>query len=324
MSWKNAGRRFSCSAPLLALAVLSGGCAKEDSGVANTAERGSVGDAGLAIHADASPNPTREPDTDASNEGSPGSKPAPTDVPRSAEGHPMEPDASANSVETQSHDAAASDSGPTNADADSVTDGPLCGNAMVDPGEECDDGNETADDACDQCHAMQSPPSCGDGHVDQGDEECDDGIENGSPNSFCTAQCRLNVCGDGILSPSEGCDDGNTDPNDWCSNTCNGDGCGDGVLQISEACDDGVDNGRPGSECTATCQLNVCNDGIVGPHEECDEGFLNGEGDCSLSCTLTVTDGGAQGPRDASVADGATSLNESDATLLDAGLLDAH
>ena len=58
-----------------------------------------------------------------------------------------------------------------------------CGNGVVDPGEQCDDGNSVAGDGC-------------------------------SPT------CRLEVCGNRILDPGEQCDDGNTVAGDGCSPTC--------------------------------------------------------------------------------------------------------
>ena len=61
---------------------------------------------------------------------------------------------------------------------------PLCGNKIINGGENCDDGN-TKD---------------GDG---------------------CTATCQKNICGDGVLWPGqEECDDGNKNDGDVCNNKC--------------------------------------------------------------------------------------------------------
>src|SRR5207249_951658 len=58
--------------------------------------------------------------------------------------------------------------------------------------------------------------ACWDGVVDP-DEECDDGnLMNGDG---CN-DCRLPRCGDGILDLGEQCDDGNTDDTDGCTNAC--------------------------------------------------------------------------------------------------------
>ena len=68
---------------------------------------------------------------------------------------------------------------------------------------------------------------CGDGVVDGG-EQCDDG--NGVPFDGCSASCTIEprcaagsctaVCGDGVKSPSEACDDGNLLSGDGCSAQC--------------------------------------------------------------------------------------------------------
>lgn len=58
---------------------------------------------------------------------------------------------------------------------------------------------------------------CGDGMVDEG-EQCDNGMNNGS--GECTAVCTVGVCGDGVVQPGEECDDGNSVNGDSCSNTC--------------------------------------------------------------------------------------------------------
>ena len=58
-----------------------------------------------------------------------------------------------------------------------------CGNDVVDPGEECDDGNGGSGDGCDAtCHVEY----CGDGVVnDNGQEQCDDG--NTTSGDGCSA-----------------------------------------------------------------------------------------------------------------------------------------
>ena len=64
---------------------------------------------------------------------------------------------------------------------------------------------------------------CGNGAVETG-EQCDDGNQN--PNDACNNQCQLTRCGDGIVQNPNGngqneeCDDGNTNNNDACSNSC--------------------------------------------------------------------------------------------------------
>ena len=81
-------------------------------------------------------------------------------------------------------------------------------------------------------------PFCGDGSLDDG-EECDDGAGNDN-SADCTANCTVNVCGDGFQNTlTEECDDGNADPTDDCV-SCAVAYCGDGFTHLGvEGCDDG-------------------------------------------------------------------------------------
>ncbi|MFW5746801.1 MAG: LamG-like jellyroll fold domain-containing protein, partial [Nanoarchaeota archaeon] len=73
---------------------------------------------------------------------------------------------------------------------------------------------------------IQSSAVCGNGILEDG-EECDDG--NLFDGDFCNSTCQLQQCagscGDGILDPDEECDDGNTDNGDGCNATCNLESC---------------------------------------------------------------------------------------------------
>lgn len=99
--------------------------------------------------------------------------------------------------------------------------------------------------------ACKALGSCGDGVIDPG-EQCDDGSANG-PNSACTNLCTLNVCGDGfLLAGVEQCDTGANNgiactaeygsTCNYCSSSCqlltsSGAFCGDGVINGAEFCD---------------------------------------------------------------------------------------
>jgi fibro-slime domain-containing protein len=129
------------------------------------------------------------------------------------------------------------------------------------------------------------------------------------------------VCGDGQISGSEGCDDGNNMPGDGCSASCQEESgfkclvkgapcvkllyCGDGIIKSPEVCDDG--NSKGGDGCSGTCQLepnftcptpgqacvstSVCGDGLKTGSEQCDDGKgaggspVGGDG-CSATCTV--------------------------------------
>lgn len=73
-----------------------------------------------------------------------------------------------------------------------------CGNTIVEPAEECDDGNTNNNDACtNQCQDS----ACGDGFTHAGVEQCDDG--NTANGDGCSAACTSELsalCGDNICS----------------------------------------------------------------------------------------------------------------------------
>jgi hypothetical protein len=61
--------------------------------------------------------------------------------------------------------------------------------------------------------------------------------------------------------------------------------CGDGVVTVHEGCDDGVNNADRPNACRTWCQKPYCGDGIVDDHEECDGG-PDGDVTCTSTCTL--------------------------------------
>lgn len=166
---------------------------------------------------------------------------------------------------------------------------PVCGNGAVEPGEECDDGNDTnAKDGCNACQLASGyicPAAgkpcvihCGDG-VKTGTEQCDDGnfksgdgcnqgckVEPGyacpTPNQACVAA----VCGNKTVDSGEGCDDGNVIGGDGCGPTCQPEPtvtvgpnptvnvfCGDGLVTGTEECDDG--NKKDADGCAHDCKI---------------------------------------------------------------------
>lgn len=113
-------------------------------------------------------------------------------------------------------------------------------------------------------HTTGAVSGCGDGIVDP-DEECDDGLAGNDDSRFCTADCTLNVCGDGKLFVDwELCDQGAGNSDEYgslCGSQCEpGARCGDHKLQPDfETCDLGLDNGgakgdEQGILCDASCR----------------------------------------------------------------------
>jgi cysteine-rich repeat protein len=101
--------------------------------------------------------------------------------------------------------------------ADEVT----CGNMMVEPGEECDDGNPTNGDGCDN-------------------------------------NCTVTACGNGIVTAGEQCDDGGVAAGDCCSPTCQfelaGNACDDGAICTNGDACDGVGGCVGDAEPLAPCK----------------------------------------------------------------------
>jgi cysteine-rich repeat protein len=128
------------------------------------------------------------------------------------------------------------------------------------------------------------------------------------------------MCGDGILSYSESCEDGNTIPEDGCSPSCELEEgwelqegwqrcnvtvqltkCGDGVVMGHEVCDDG--NVIPFDGCSSVCEeecgwecksepfepsdcSGVCGDNMIRGKEICDDGNTVGGDGCSEQCSV--------------------------------------
>ena len=64
--------------------------------------------------------------------------------------------------------------------------------------------------------------------------------------------------------------------------------CGDGIVSAGEQCDDGVNDGGYG-ECGAGCVLGAyCGDGVVQTGEDCDDGNLFDGDTCPASCRILV------------------------------------
>jgi fibro-slime domain-containing protein len=111
----------------------------------------------------------------------------------------------------------------------------------------------------------------------------DAGAGSGCSGASCGCMgADCSVCGDGKVTGSEACDDGNLLPFDGCSPTC----------EIEPGCTSGG--------CTTTC-----GDGIVGGDEECDDGNAQSGDGCSSACKVeagyTCTSASCDGPGGACV-----------------------
>lgn len=92
----------------------------------------------------------------------------------------------------------------------------FCSDEIIQPPEQCDDGNTLSGDGCSQyCTTEQ----CGNGNLDY-EEQCDDG--NTINGDGCSNECSIEFCGDGNsqIALGEQCDDGNNVPEDGCDAEC--------------------------------------------------------------------------------------------------------
>jgi fibro-slime domain-containing protein len=105
----------------------------------------------------------------------------------------------------------------------------------------------------------------------------------------------VSVCGDGVRTPDEVCDDGvNNGAYGTCAPGCvRAPSCGDGVVQTDdgEACDDGHNLDGYGTGCAPGCKLPAtCGDGEINGvfGEQCDDGANNDGhyGGCKADCHL--------------------------------------
>lgn len=131
-------------------------------------------------------------------------------------------------TETPTTDPVPGTTGGTGSSGSSTVGEPFCGDGIVDPDEECDDGPQPSNTGA--CTQMCKLAACGDGYVQEGVEQCDAGEANMDGYAGCSLACTLNPrCGDGTLDPGvEQCDNGDD---------LNGSGIGlDGMAPCAKTC----------------------------------------------------------------------------------------
>ncbi len=170
-----------------------------------------------------------------------------------------------------------------------------CGNAIVESGEQCDDGNKNDTDGCsNDCEVVTPIPFDGEQSV-------------GS-----TA-----VCGNGTLDSGEACDDRNTANGDGCSSLCVVESkfiCNDAspsvcTCNVAMAClapesgchYEGSSCGYCGQQVCESPAPSVCGNGAKEGDEQCDSGSANGQvctaaaGEvctyCSSTCANVIVEG---------------------------------
>ncbi|MFH1590181.1 MAG: DUF4215 domain-containing protein [archaeon] len=195
----------------------------------------------------------------------------------------------------------------------------VCNNGILEPGEECDDGNYIDDDECSRECKENGPTGNECKNIDGWE---DGGRNHGTKGSICINTCDASsftvndlwrtafltdYCVSGIILHEYNCENGfivDYDINCGSEGICQAGRCtlpdtvcGNGKGEVGEECEDG--NLINGDGCSATCTKEIL---IFEIEEECDNGTLNGiacmpgYGDtcsyCSNECTIEYEDGG--------------------------------
>lgn len=188
---------------------------------------------------------------------------------------------------------------------------PGCGNAIVESGEGCDDGNAATGDGCDAACLRELGEDCtlagqcASGFCDPSDGTCAcDAAEDCPAAELCNTSADPNACveagcGNGVLETGEACDDGNTSPGDGCDGQC--------LLELGQPCDepedcqsefcsnsdlcacDDNDDCADGRDCSGNvCVSPACGDGSTDTGEGCDDGGTEDGDGCSALCLLEL------------------------------------
>lgn len=150
----------------------------------------------------------------------------------------------------------------------------ICGNNALESGEFCDDGNADSGDGCDENCTIENGFTC------TSNNDCVSGLCDQSVAPFTCEE--IDICGNGTIEMDEVCDDGNIVPSDGCDALCkleNGEECRTSMECASGICD--------GTLQPAKCEPSgACGNSTPEPGEGCDDGnTIIGDG-CDENCKL--------------------------------------
>jgi len=169
--------------------------------------------------------------------------------------------------------------GPGNTNSNTNDKIPVCGDGILDSGEQCDDGEANSDTRPNACRTNCRNPYCGDMVIDA-DEECEGSDLSGNScmsrgftkgTLACSAACTFDendctVCGDGVAEGTDSSSLGyeTCDGSDLRNQNCLSIGQAAGVLACNDSC------GWDISGCVGGGA--VCGNGVVEEGELCDDG----------------------------------------------------
>ena len=191
-----------------------------------------------------------------------------------------------------------------------------CGDGIVTPPEECDDGNVTDGDGCNSdctfsCSSTDTSRNCtptdacmGQGTCDDATHTCSagtplgDGATCGTGSDYCKmGVCTTPMCGNSTIEPGEDCDDGglNGTKGDGCSSTCKfacvtpttdcgaPPDCEKFQCTAGHVCQAIADTSKNGMACGASGAGLVCKDGAcASPTATCGNGVVESGEDCDF------------------------------------------